>query len=418
MQTTAQWYPQRVLLQARLKWLSLDPSWRWALTIFLGYRTLFSLWTAWVSLAYPRYAEEAAITIWPVNASLGYWLQRMLLWPVARYDVMWYVGIAEHGYAYRPGSTAYHPLYPLLIGLFGRLLGGNYLLAGWLIAQVCCVAMLALLYRLVLLDHDQGVARRTTLFLLGSPLGFSFLLPYTESLLLLCIVGFFYAARRGRWWLAGMVGAGAALTKQPGVMVVLPLLWELWRQQRENLRAHNFRPLVRPLLGVMLTPLGLLAFLVYRATLGDVGFSLSDPGSFIGALLVTPSYRDTWGEYFSWPWVNFQYALVQLQTRPYFYLIINFILMLIMLVLVCYSMLRQRRSYAIYSLLLTLMNLSIVYPPWPYMGIIRRFTIVFPLFIQLAVWGRSRAITALILACNTLLWVFISEAYVRNAFVP
>jgi hypothetical protein len=64
------------------------------------------------------------------------------------------------------------------------------------------------------------------------------------------------------------------------------------------------------------------------------------------------------------------------------------------------------------------MNLSIVYPLWPYMGIIRRFTIIFPMFVQLAVWGRSRAVTALVLAVNTLLWVLISSMYVRNAFVP
>jgi hypothetical protein len=399
-------------------WLALDPSWRWALKLFLGYRMLFSIWSAWVSSAYPRFAEEAAISIWPINASLDYWLQRMVLWPVARYDVIWYVGIAEHGYSYQPGATAFHPLYPLLMGLLGRLFGGNYLLAGWLIAQVCCVAMLALLYRLVLLDNDVGTARRATLFLLGSPLGFSFLLPYTESLLLLCVVGAFYAARRGRWWLAGLAGAGAALTKQPGVIVLLPLLWELYQQQGGRLRAHDFRSLIRPLLGLALTPLGLLAFLAYRATLGDIAFSWSDPSSFVGALLVTPSYLGTWGEYFSWPWVNLQFALEQLQARPYFYLVINLFVMLFMLALIVYTTLRQRRSYAIYGLLLTLMNLSIVYPLWPYMGIIRRFTIVFPIFIQLAVWGRSRVVTTLILVVNTLLWVLISEMYIRNAFVP
>jgi hypothetical protein len=400
------------------RWLALDPSWRWALKLFLGYRVLFSIWAAWVSSVYPRFAEEAAITIWPINASLGDWLQRTLLWPVARYDVIWYVGIAEYGYGYQPGATAFHPLYPLLMGMLGRLFGGNYLLAGWLIAQVCCVLMLVLLYRLVLRDGDTGMAQRTTLFLLGSPLGFSFLLPYTESLLLLCVVGAFYAARLGRWWLAGLAGAGAALTKQPGVIVLLPLLWELWQQQGDRLRARDFRPLIWPLLGLALTPLGLLAFLVYRASLGDVNFSLSDPASFVGSLLVTPSYLGTWGEYFSWPWVNLQFAVEQLQTRPYFYLVINVFVMLFMLALIAYTILRQRRSYAIYSLLLTLMNLSIVYPLWPYMGIIRRFTIVFPMFIQLARWGRSHVVTALILFVNTLLWVLISQMYVRNAFVP
>jgi hypothetical protein len=270
----------------------------------------------------------------------------------------------------------------------------------------------------VLLDYDQGVARRTTLFLLGSPLGFAFLLPYTESLLLLCIVGAFYAARQGRWWLAGLAGAGAALTKQPGVIVLLPLLWELWRQRREQIQARDLRALIRPLLGLALTPLGLLAFLAYRATLGDVRISLNDPSSFIGAFLVTPSYQQTWGEYFSWPWVNLLFALNGLRTAPYFYLVINTFVMLIMVVLVCYSLTRLRRSYSLYSVLIMFMNLSIVYPLWPYMGIIRRFTIIFPLFIQLAVWGRSRMFTLVILTCNTLLWVFISEAYVRNAFVP
>ena len=93
--------------------------------MFLGYRVLFSIWAAWVSSVYPRFAEEAAITIWPINASLGDWLQRTLLWPVARYDVIWYVGIAEYGYGYQPGATAFHPLYPLLMGMLGRLVGGS-----------------------------------------------------------------------------------------------------------------------------------------------------------------------------------------------------------------------------------------------------------------------------------------------------
>jgi hypothetical protein len=405
-------------LRAQTIWQALDASWQWSLKLFLGYRILLSVWGVWISSVFPRYSQEAMVSIWPGSAPLALWGRRVLLWPFVRYDVIWYLGIAEHGYEYRPGSTAYHPLYPMLVGILGRLIGNHFLFAAWLLAQICCVAMLVVLYRLVMLDHDTAVARRTTLFLLGSPLGFAFLLPYTESLLLLCIVGAFYAARRGRWWLAGVAGAGAALTKQPGVIVVIPLLWELWQQQRAQARARNIGPLVRPILGLALIPLALLGFLVYRATLGDVAFSWGDPSSLINSLMVTPSYRDVWGEYFSWPWINLQFALAQLRAAPYFYLVLNTFLMLIMVVLLCYGIPRQRRSYAIYSCLLLLMNLSIVYPLWPYMGIVRRFTIIFPLFIQLAVWGRMRTIMGIILVCNALLWVFISEAYVRNAFVP
>jgi hypothetical protein len=403
---------------ARLRWPALDPAWSWALRLFLGYRVLWTFWAAWVTAVFPHDLREATVAVWPVGGSLGAWLERVLLWPTSRYDVIWNLGIAEQGYAYRVGSTAFHPLYPLLIGGLGRVLGGNYLLAGWLIAQVCCIAMLALLYKLVLLDYDEGVAQRTTLFLIGSPLGFIFLVPYAESLLLLCIVGAFYAARRGRWVLAGLAGAGAALTKQPGVVVLAPLAWELWRAHGGDLRARRLRPLLRPLVGLALVPLGLLVYLVYRATLGDVAFSWRSPSTFIWALLVTPSYDRVWDHHFAWPWVSFMVALDRLRRDPFFYLILNMFGMLIMAVIVCYSALRQRGSYAVYGLCLLVMNLSIVYPFLPYISVLRRFTIIFPLFIQLALWGRSRRMVALILACNTLLWVYISEAYVRGAYLP
>jgi hypothetical protein len=420
MQSSTSLFSQPCLLLRRVQahWQALDTAWRWALTLFLGYRVLFSVWAAWVSSVFPYYQHEAALSIWPGTMPLALWGRRAFLWPFVRYDVIWYLGIATHGYAYRVGSTAFHPLYPLLVGLLGRLIGGHFLLAAWLIAQACCIGMLVVLYRLVLLDDDVGVARRTTLFLLGSPLGFAFLLPYTESLLMLCIVGAFYAARRGRWGMAGIAGAGAALTKQPGVVVLLPLLWELWRQQRENLRARRLAPLLRPALSLTLIPIALFGFLLYRATLNDVAFAWRNPGSLVSALLVTPTYRDVWGEYFSWPWASVELAVTRLRTAPYFYLLLNTFLMLIMIALLCASLPRQRRSYAIYSCLLLLLNLAIVYPPWPYMGIVRRFTIIFPLFIQLARWGRGRGIAGCILACNTLLWVFIGEAYVRNSFVP
>jgi hypothetical protein len=397
-----------------LPWPALSPAWRVALTLFVGYRVLFSFWAAWVSSVYPYNEIEKTIPIWPISLPLGDWIERVLLWPVARYDVFWNIGIAEHGYAYMRGSTAFHPLYPLLIGLLGQVLGGRYLLAGWLIAQVCCVVMLALLYKLVLVDYDDGVAQRTALFLIGSPLGFVLLVPYAESLLLLCIVGALYAARLRRWWLAGLLGAGAALTKQPGVVVLIPLAWEVWRARRDDPHA----PLWRPMLAIMLVPLGLLVFLIYRAFIGDAAFSWRNPSTFIWSLLVTPSYDQVWDHHFSLPWESLLFAFERLRSNPFFYLILNTFLMLFMLVIVIYSLLRQRGSYSFYSLCLAIMNISIIYPLVPYISVVRRFLIIFPMFIQLAIWGRSLRLAILILLCNTVLWVYVSEAYVRFAYIP
>jgi len=387
--------------------------------VYLVFRLLLSSLALWLSHVYPLLDEERALAVWPPAGAAAFWLERILLWPTVRYDVFQYLDIAANGYV-APGTTAFHPLYPLLIRLFSPLTGGNLLLTGWLIAQICCVLMLVLLYKLVRLDEDELVSRRTLFFLMASPLGFAFLLVYTESLLLLCIVGAFYAARRGHWWLAGVAGAGAALTKQPGVLVFLPLLYELRVQQREyglDLR-QDWRRLLHSLAGLALIPLALLGFLVYRFSLGDTTFNFRDPQSFFGGLMVTPQYAQVWEESFGWPWQSLALAFTTMQANPNSYLILNTAVMLLMLLIIAISLSWQRGSYRIYSIGLTLLNLTILYPFSPYMGIIRRFTIIFPLFIQLARWSRRRTLFSAISIVSLCLWFYIAGMYVRNAFVP
>ncbi|WP_431962707.1 ArnT family glycosyltransferase [Actinacidiphila sp. bgisy160] len=51
-----------------------------------------------------------------------------------------------------------------------------------------------------------------------------FTLPWTVAAVL--------CAERGRWGAAGVAVAGAALTKQTGAVVLLPVLWMLWRARR------------------------------------------------------------------------------------------------------------------------------------------------------------------------------------------
>ncbi|HWQ12469.1 MAG TPA: glycosyltransferase family 39 protein [Roseiflexaceae bacterium] len=396
----------------------LSPAWSWAVRLHVGYLALFTVWAAWVSSAYPKFVEEARLPVWPPSTPLGAWLERVVLLPLYRYDVIWYVGIARDGYGAERGDITFHPLYPLLAALLGRLLGGQYLLAAWLVSQVCCVAMLALLYKLVALDEGEAVARRATLLLLGSPLGFTFLLPYTESLLLLGVAAALYAARRGRWWLAGLAAAAAALTKQPGALVLLPLLWELWHARRATVRARGVRPLLGPLAGLALTPLALLSWIVYRARLGDASFRWDQPLGVVNRVLLSPAYERVWGHSLSWPGAPLAMALQHLAERPMFYLWLNVLLVLLMSALTLVAALRARRSYALFALAVLLLRLAIVYPPLPLMAAARHLTLIFPIFIQLARWCRRPAVAALVLTVNALLWALIGALYVRNAFVP
>src|SRR6185369_12536424 len=98
-------------------WHIRDPAWVWVLMRFLIFRVLLTIWAAWISYSHPKpeAPQETAISIVPGSAPLDQWLARTVLWPSIRYDTLWYLSIAEHGYGAQRGDTAYHPLYPILI---------------------------------------------------------------------------------------------------------------------------------------------------------------------------------------------------------------------------------------------------------------------------------------------------------------
>jgi hypothetical protein len=156
-------------------------------------------------------------------------------WPylgqiLAAWDSGWYWDIAVRGYYYypdRPSSLAFFPLYPMLMRAAAWPFGGGpsaTFWAGIVVSWLSLFGGLVLLHRYtVALTGDRNVAGRTVLILLVFPFSFYFLRIYTESLFLLLTIGAFYAAHRQAWWLAGVAGALAALTRPNGILIVLPL---------------------------------------------------------------------------------------------------------------------------------------------------------------------------------------------------
>ena len=68
-------------------------------------------------------------------------------------------------------------------------------------------------YRLVEEDFDQERAYRTVLYLSVFPTSFFLAAAYNESLFLCFSLLSFYEMRHGRWWLAGLFGFLAGLTR-------------------------------------------------------------------------------------------------------------------------------------------------------------------------------------------------------------
>jgi hypothetical protein len=161
-------------------------------------------------------------------------LARYLTAPWWRWDTIWYLKIAAHGYA-DYGSTAFLPLYPLLMRGGGTLLGGHVLAAALSLSTLACFGALLCLYRLAeKLSQVPQVAPWTLLAAALLPVSFFLMAGYTEALFLWLTFGALLAWMEGRWGRFALCAVLATLTRHQGVLLALlvaPLclrmLWKL-----------------------------------------------------------------------------------------------------------------------------------------------------------------------------------------------
>jgi Gpi18-like mannosyltransferase len=178
-------------------------------------------------------------------------------------DAVHYVTIAQDGYHrapfaigdHRAQEFAFFPLYPLLLWSLGHLTT-DVILWGAALSNLFFFLALILLYKLTLeFGYDDSVARRALFYLAAFPVSYFFSAPFTESLFVLLTVGSFLAAKREKWWLAGVIGLLASATKLTGVLLLPSLLvlsWQMYRSLQ-----------IKKILGLLLIPFGLFAYMFY-----------------------------------------------------------------------------------------------------------------------------------------------------------
>jgi len=183
------------------------------------------------------------------------WLQS---W--ANFDGIHYLQIAQRGYGLY--QQAFFPFYPKLIGFIGKILAGQYLLAGFLISSISLLGVLYLLYNLVLLDWSKEEAIHTIFFLVLFPTSFFFTAVYTESIFLFLTLLAFYWARKRLWLLVPLAIALASATRLVGIFLIPALLFELWQQQKRGQKL-KVGYLFLSLWLILISPLGLVSYMKY-----------------------------------------------------------------------------------------------------------------------------------------------------------
>jgi len=203
-----------------------------------------------------------------------------------------------------------------------------------------------------------------------------------------------------------VAGFLAALTKQLGLLLLLPLLYE-YLAQNSKLETQNpmFRLVRRDILLLALIPLGTLAFLLYRHF-------------YIGEPFLVESYRVQWAVNASWPWHNIWDSLMAIfdterfpalnledtLARRIFYNSFDLacVGLFVFLTIVCFR--RLRLGYGLYMVSVLFVTLMQNFrPPYPIVAMPRYVLVLFPGFMVLGAMVKSKALHWAIVYPSTLL---------------
>jgi hypothetical protein len=305
-----------------------------------------------------------------------------------RWDAVHYLDIAANGYY--GTDMAFFPLYPALIHVVGSLIGSG-LVAGLIISNAALFFGLLFFYKLVEHQFNRAVALRAIFYVSIFPTAIFFSAVYTESLFFALTVASFYYIRERRWIYAGILGALAAFTRVEGVLLVVPLLIEVFTSGGSAGRIAAFSTPARALRVVFATVAivgGLAAYMVWLWLLSG------DP-------LYFSHVQSHWDRHLAPPWVAFQHGFKIIATglREHSSALIagesiELGFTILMLAVLVAGFRRLRPSFVAY------MVLSIVVPmsTSSLMSMPRFALVLFPMFIILALWGGRASVNSAIVA--------------------
>src|SRR6266700_2507196 len=365
------------------KALTTRPTWRSAfqrvLPVYIATHMAFLLLT-YLATLFDFIPKNFSLSSLPLSTLVQSW---------ERWDSYHFVEIATKGYdvAYR---TAFFPLFPLLEAGLGVLLHDPFV-AGLLISKL---------------------ADRTVLYLSVFPTAFFFAAAYNESLFLFLALLSFYSIRRGQWWLAGLFGFFASLTRSAGLFLLVPFLYEYLRQHRFYLKKTRI-----DVLGGLGIPAGLGAFALYCYI------------RFHDALAFSHAQQSSWLRDIHGPWHGMLDSLLLILHRNVltFDSIHNVIdlsagLFMLILVVLCFvgpwRFPREMWAYALYAAISYLFILLFpVAGGFPLSALSRYVLEVFPAFLVLATMGKARHFHLYYLTLAATLLVFLLLQFLTGYWI-
>lgn len=364
--------------------------------------------TLWLVLRIVSFVVAALALLYESSGRPRRSLREHILLPWFSYDTEYYLQIVRSGYQAADITAGFHPLYPWIAKLVNLLIHDP--LASLLIVTSCAGLLLTgAFYQLAKQDHSADAAWTATSLLLCWPVTIAIFAPYTEALYLLLTTACLLAAGLKRYWLAGLIGGLAALTRQQGIFLVLPLAWEIWEGSN-----RNWRLLVKQWpnwFATLLVPAGYAFWIAYRAiAINDFNPNFSSPQQFIYSVMVSPKHYQVFAEQqFLPPWMAIWKAVrILWQGGMHWSAYGDAFLGIVFIAMFAVAWRHLRTSHRIYCLAIVLIALSLHTGASvnPYTSLPRHLLAASPVFIGLAAAYRFQRLgfVLLVLAlCQALL---------------
>jgi hypothetical protein len=332
----------------------------------------------------------------------------------ARWDSVWFLRIAEHGYDSASGAAAaFYPLYPGAVSLVGWGLFGHYVLAGILVSLAAAFGAFLLLHRVAEERLGADGARRAVLYLAVFPFAFFLQAVYSESLYLLLTLAAFVLAERRRFLAAGAV-TGLALLTRPTAAALLPALALLAWRERDRIRA---------LASLVVAPLLFAAYPLYLWS------AEGDPWAFLHAQRLWSRHLSPAGPLGGiWDglragWAGVEQLASGSHTHVYWSPVqdsdpirvatLNLEMLAFLVLFAVLTVIAWRRfgaPYGLFAAISLAIPLSVPSERWPLLSMPRFGLTIFPLFLALAsIGGRPRAHTVIVAVSSLLLGVSVAQ---------
>jgi hypothetical protein len=387
-----------------IRWSDLDEErvgeWLFALKVFVTARVLATA-AALVGATGVPLQKIATPSPLYVFAHYSVWADRLIgVWE--RSDAVWYIFLARFGYGVNPDGVVFMPVYVLLIRLM-HIIPMLYLEAALIISNVAALVALYLNYRLCASELGDEVGKRATWFLALFPGSFFFLAPYTESLFLALALGTWWLARQRRWGWAVLAAAVLGVTRNSGVLILVPLALEVWRQRHEEPPG--------PWWPLAVLPLGLCGIASYA---GYWYYRSGDALMFV-------HHQTTWDRHPMSPFTTLALGLHQAwqylgATSGAVYWMEALALLFVLLMWLL-SIGRLPLSYVVWTIIMIVPPLCAPFPGRVLMSSLRFDAVLFPVFWTLAVMVKNRDVEQGLLLLFAGLYALSVALYVSNQWM-